>query len=308
MNITTFTQMLADAVAQLLPKNAQVKQNTVLKNNGVRENGIYILDSGVNAAPTLYVDTFYESYQRGAQIPQLAEDFLHVYNRYRLEKKIDISFFQEFDQVREKIVYKLINRKLNQQLLERIPHRAFMDLEIVYYYLMEHEQLGSATILIHCSHMDMWKTTEEELWELACRNTPVLLPVELMDIRSIVDELSERMDAELSEYFMEEMEGVSMHVLTNRKRNLGASAILYDGVLREFAHSSGRNLYIIPSSIHELILIPDDGKPEADYLNSMVREVNTNQLDEREVLADHVYYYDYEDDILTACVDLTEDV
>lgn len=308
MNITTFTQMLADEVAQLLPPNAQVKQNTVLKNNGVSEVGIYIMDSAVNAAPTLYVDTFYESYQRGVQIPQLAEDFLHVYNRYRLEKKIDTSFFQEFEQVRERIVYKLINRKLNQQLLERIPHRPFMDLEIVYYYLLEHEQLGSATILIHRSHMDMWKTTEEELWVLACRNTPVLLPVELMDIRHIVDEMSGYMDAELRARFMEGMEEISMHVMTNRKRSLGAAAILYDGVLRDFAHSAGQNQYIIPSSIHELILIPDDGRPEADYLNNMVREVNATQLDEREVLADHVYYYDYEDDILTACVDLPEDV
>lgn len=297
-NIDQFGQELAEAVTALMPQNKKVKLHSVLKNNGIRAIGITILEEETNVAPTVYVNSFFERYQRGNSLDQIAKDFLQVYERYQLKESVDISFFTNPQKVRERIVFKLINGNLNRELLEKIPHKTFMDLEVVFYCLMEHETMGNATILIHNSHMEMWQMTEEEIWTLARRNTPKLLPEEICDMREIIEEMSTK----LSDDIWDDMEDVRMYVMTNKKRFLGAAVLLYDNAVRQFAYTIGRNLFIIPSSVHELILVPDDGRIGPNCLNQMVREVNREQLDKREILADHVYYYDYKDDILTACL------
>ena len=298
-NMEQFGQSMTDAIGRLLPQNQIVKMNTVLKNNGYRAVGICIFEEDHNIAPTLYLDSFYHRYQEGEELSQLAQEFLEEYKRYQINEKIDISFFTDYQKVKGRIVFKLINRKLNQELLTQIPHRSFMDLEIVYYCLMEHDTMGNATILIHKSHMEQWNVREEDLWKIARQNTPKRLRGEICDMKKIIEEITSiRFGSEV----WEEMQEITMYVMTNKKRFLGAAVLLYDHVVRQFAYTIGKNLYIIPSSVHELILVPDDGKIDVDNLNQMVREVNREQLDEREVLADHVYYYDYEDDILSACI------
>lgn len=298
LNIDQFGQELADAIVAIMPQTKQVKLNHVLKNNGIRAVGITIMEEETNVAPTLYVDVFYERYQRGSGLEQLARDFLQVYERYQIKEKIDLSFFTDYQKVQERIVFKLVNGSLNRELLGQIPHKTFMDLEVVFYCMMEHESMGNATILIRQSHLDMWQVSQEEIWRMAKKNTPRLLPEEICDMQKIISEMTVKIREEL----LDDIRDIRMYVMTNKKRFLGAAVLLYDNAVRQFAYTIGRNLYIIPSSVHELILVPDDGLIGPGGLNQIVREVNREQLDEREILADHVYYYDYKDDILTACI------
>ena len=86
--------------------------------------------------------------------------------------------------------------------------------------------------------------------------------------------------------------GIPLLVLTNSRRYLGAACILYRGVLERFAKKLGENLYILPSSVHEVILLPETKVNSSKNLLRMVMEVNRTQLAPEEVLSDTVYYYD----------------
>ena len=102
----------------------------------------------------------------------------------------------------------------------------------------------------------------------------------------------ESMADEMLEQMLDCREQVPMYVLTNDVKYYGAACILYDGVLKEFAESAGRDLYILPSSVHEVILLPDMGYEDVDMLKKMVCEVNDTQLSPDEVLSDTIYHYD----------------
>lgn len=299
MEINEFLNCLAEEIKKLIPNDSELRINTVQKNNGVLFHGISILTKDVNIAPTIYLDSLYRKYQeKGTDFETMAREFLDFYESTKFKKGIDASFFLNFENVKERIVFKLINSKLNQSLLRKIPHKPFMDLEMVFYYIWDQKELENATVLIHNSHCEMWNVKPDELIKLAKRNTERLLPCETIKMEKIVVDMMKVPE----DYFSEQGIDMKMYVMTNSTRSYGAATLLYDHAICEFAYTYGKNIFIIPSSVHELILIPDDGQIQADMLNEMVREVNHTQLDAKEVLADHIYYYDYVDDILTACL------
>ena len=86
--------------------------------------------------------------------------------------------------------------------------------------------------------------------------------------------------------------GKYLYVLSNEKRCQGAAAILYPGILAEAARRLKGSFYILPSSIHEVILLPDDGRGNGDGLHEMIADINQSQLREEEVLSDYAYRYD----------------
>ncbi len=92
---------------------------------------------------------------------------------------------------------------------------------------------------------------------------------------------------------MEDLEEVKMpmYVLTNRQKLYGAACMLYPGVLKEFGRQLGQDFYILPSSVHEVILVPGETGAEHGALQKIVKEINQTQVAEDEVLADSVYYY-----------------
>ena len=83
----------------------------------------------------------------------------------------------------------------------------------------------------------------------------------------------------------------TMFVLTNDTKVNGAAAILNDDIRQEIAEKVG-DFYMLPSSIHETLIIPKDAGMEFKELEQMVQEVNQTQVAPGERLSDHVYEYD----------------
>lgn len=95
---------------------------------------------------------------------------------------------------------------------------------------------------------------------------------------------------------------VNLYVITNTMKNLGAGALVNHSVQKAlYEYFNGKNLYILPSSIHELLILPeDDSFPRSvEELLSMVKAVNGTEVAEDDFLADHVYYFDFERGIST---------
>lgn len=279
---------------------AEVKLHTITKNNGVILTGITISQKEVNISPTIYLDAFYEDYQNGRSMEDMQKEIVEIYEKSKLQKSVDMNFFTEWEHAKERIVFKLVNYNKNKKLLSHTPHRRVLDLAVVYYYLVDKKEFANATILIDNKHIETWQVAEAELYELAKKNTPVLLKANLWSMLNILQEFGLEDWPEEDIYEMEESQILKVHgkkdisgmyVLSNETRMFGAVVMLYPGVLKRCAEILECDYFILPSSVHEVILVPDEGIAEEKKLRTMVKDVNETQLEVQEVLSDAVYYF-----------------
>lgn len=308
MNFDLFKESLIQILQESLGEEYTIFTDTVIKNNGVELTGMIIKEKDNNASPTIYIDELYKEYQRGVSLKKLADTVQQIYKENQYEEEVNLQKFKNYESAKEKIVYKLIGEEKNKKLLQSIPHRVFSNLAIVFYYVVDEPPFyGKASILITNVHLKYWKIDEEELYQNAIRNTPFLLPPQIQNIEDVMRDImkSELTQDETIEEMMNRLkkdllgiDKVPMYVLTNNRKLQGAACMLYPGVIRKFAKTLNKNIYILPSSVHEVILLAEDASSNKKDLLSMVTEINATQVDECEVLADSVYFYDLEEDRL----------
>ena len=287
MEFTNFTPLVQREVEKRAGENYRVKLNDVMKNNGVVLRGITLMQDDSNISPTIYLNPYYDAYENGdTTLGTVIDEVIDTYERNKINRSIDMKFFLNYETVRSRIIFKLINTEKNRELLRDVPYIPFHDLSIVFQCLVSEERFGNASILIHNVHLQLWKVNARELYECALENTPLLQGYEEMKALGGID------DEEIEDMQQE----VPMYVLSNKSRINGASCILYKDILKDFAMVVDKDLYVLPSSIHEVILLPSDGTQESEQLKEMVREINQSQVEKEEVLSDSVYYYRRSDD------------
>ncbi len=320
MEYQEFICNIAERIQTILGSQYKVECHPVCKNNGVHLDGLMVMSEETNVSPTIYLNNYYDQYIHARPIDEIVWEILQLFHKAPLLGKMDIDQFADFATVRENIAIKLINYEANRELLEEVPHRRFLDLAEVYYFVIHNEFLGNATILIHNEHLELWQTTEEMLHRIGMRNT-LFLGWEIRPMNVIIrDYLREELDDYLKEkepdkqmapdrvqqlaeqiltdIYQSDDEG-PLYVLSNRQRFFGASCILYTAQLQDFANIKNSDLYILPSSIHEVILIPQSVSPNYESLCRMVKEINDSEVDACDRLSDKVYRFDRKTGILS---------
>lgn len=297
-----FAQVVKEAVEASLGDGYVVSINEVLKNNGTRLTGMTIRTEESNVAPTIYLEGMFERYKAGdAAVPVIVSEILSVYESHKTTMSFDASLVTDFSACKERICYKLVNADRNRELLADAPHIIVCDdLAVLFYILVSNDGEGTATITVRNNMTDLWGVDEDELFKIALLNTQRLFRGSVMSMASVMmDLLSDRMDDEYSSEFFDMVvseDMVPMYVCSNSQKVNGAGVILYKDLLKQFAEKTGSDFYILPSSIHETLLVPVSDQMEVEALRSMVREVNATQVAPEEVLSDNVYIYRREDD------------
>ncbi len=294
MEFHVFTSCIKEMVEALCQDTDQVTIQKVLKNNTLELDGLTILKQGEAVSPTIYLNDFYKEYLNGKGLQEIVDQIIQIDKTGRKQFGYPMEQFQNIEFMKSRIVYKLINQSRNKELLKQIPYRSYLDCAIVYYCSFDKIDGRYATTLIRYEHMNQWNLTEQELYDIAKRNTPIQHKAEIKNMKTMLSELFETEELqveteELDEIFAEDTE-IPMYVLTNQDRIFGAACILYQDCFHEF-QNQGINLYILPSSIHEVILVPDCKQIQEEELIKMVKEVNETQVEYEEVLSDNVYYY-----------------
>lgn len=291
MTYQEFKQYIMQHVARELGSSATISIQDIVKNNNTHLDGLTVFRPGQNLSPTVYLNYYFNQYQKGQPLSDVLSSILAIYQETPSVSSIDISFFTSYEKVRERIVFKLINYEKNRELLSDVPHFRYLDLAIVFNCLIRTDQTGTATILIRHQHLSLWNITDDDLYALAISNTPKLLPYDLRNMSEVLLELLGT-DTPLPDELQENE--FPMYMLSNRARLNGSGCILYQDLLQSFAEHLASDFYILPSSIHEVLLIPASDNSSPEELNAMVREVNASQLTREEVLSDHVYFYSRE--------------
>ena len=288
MTYQEFKNNIIHTVSAKLGPSYRVALQDIIKNNDTHLDGLTILSENSNISPTIYLNYYYDQYQNGKSLSCIQEDIMLSYQKNVPAKNIDISFFTEFTKLKDRIIFKLINYERNKELLSKVPHIRYLDLAIVFNCFIESLTDGYATILIHHHHLSYWNISCEELYSLAKRNTPKLLPYHLQNMSDVLDEL---FATEPVDWLCDDFSPIPMYVLTNICKLHGSGCILYEDLLVLISQKINNDFYIIPSSIHEVLLIPAENATSYDELSSMVREINSTQLSREEILSDHVYFY-----------------
>lgn len=321
MTLEQFIEKVTSALEKHYGEDYRVRTLEVKKNNGVCLHGlsVFLKEGDDQVAPTIYLDEFYERYQDGVTMSETIRKLIDIYESCTIkEKTVSMDFFADYEKVRDRVVYKLVNYRMNEELLKEIPYIMYLDLAVVFYYYMENEKIGAASILIHDTHVKKWGVSMERLIADAEYNTPRVLGHRIANMEEMVRELIrndvrekcrldqddgrqgeereafsvEELTDKMMDCFLEGEEKNLMYVLTNRCSQNGAACIRYPNVLKEFAERMGSDLYILPSSIHEVILLRSHGlEDDAGALRNMVKDVNRTQLAPEEVLSNQVYYY-----------------
>lgn len=310
MNMERFRDKLMTALREYTGEEAEIRTEGIRKNNGVMLTGIYVYRKGVDVTPTIYLEEYYKRYEEGETFASIMREITGLLEEKGRVSGFDVSSFTSFESASGRIVMKLINAEKNRELLESVPHIPFLDLAIVFYYILGDVDYGNASIQINRKHMEMWGADMEDICELARKNSPVLLPGEILPMEELMrgiltQDVKRNMKDKVDESELEEMvegmmncalggndAGIPMFILTNSRRYFGAAALLYPDILESFAERTGGGIFILPSSIHEVILLADDGTMDVRELREMVRTVNETQVAAEEVLSDEVYYYD----------------
>jgi len=290
MEMKEFGVKVQKALTKKLGAAYDIRLQEVRKNNGVTLLGILILAKDQNVSPTIYLNSFWEAYEKGIPFATVIERILQIYEEDTPKENVNMEFFRKFGQVKERICFRLISRERNEELLGKIPHIEYLDMAICFYYAYQSDLLGAGSILIYNNHLDMWNTTIEELYTLAKQNTPVLFPWEMTSLAATVQDLmecGEELECEYGEFWST----LPMQVLTNECKIQGAVCILYPDLLKKLAEEAEKNFYVIPCSIHEVILLPDSGAENGEQLREIIKEVNRTQVEPEEVLSDNLYYY-----------------
>lgn len=287
MNYQQFIEEVERRVKEKIKGNETITVyiHTAVKNNGKERKGITVSEKGIHISPTIYLEEYFQQFQEGKPIEKIVEKILQLYEEVKCSHPCEESLLQNYEELKGKFACKLIHRGKNEKLLNDIPYVPWMDLAIVVFVLLEVSPYGTATVLVRKEHLEIWGLTEAQLFDEAKKNTPILLPYQFCPMR--------KLPREICPYAVDEgeEEEESLYVLSNKLRSFGAASMLYEGILEKVGQKLGENYYILPSSIHEVIVVPESKSPVKQDLEEMVREINETQVEEEEVLSDRVYYF-----------------
>ena len=243
----------------------------------------------------------FRSYENGTSLEEIADLILNSYDHAPICETAEFLDFSDFDKAKEHITFKLLNTAINRKYMEGMAHLDYLDLSLVFYCTMVtaiDQQIYSSRISQEL--LDQWQVSLPVLYDLARINTERMLGVYLKEVRDVFLEMSAGwLPAYENEELIEALdseERTPMYILSNQSRYAGAGTVLLDGVMQSLADQLDDDLYIIPSSIHEVLLIPCHGRLNRTDIDEMVRDVNRSTLMPEELLSDHAYVYCREDD------------
>lgn len=283
MTIEEFRNKIIEEICERKGEDYEVTAYDSLKNNGIKLHGINVRKKGYSAAPTIYIDDYYKN----SSFEHIIELIIDAINNEEISEDFDCDFFVNFEKVKDNLFIKLINTDKNKELLEGVPNKEFLDLSMIVYCDISKELKINATITIRNEHLAGWKVTSENLIETAYQNTRSKKCI-IRDILNVLPKDKIKDDNLISQ------ESGSMYVMSNENMFWGSCCMTFDDVLDNFLEENEyKGVYIIPSSIHEVILLPKDiVGDDITYMNSIIKCVNSNELIEEEILSEHAYYYD----------------
>lgn len=293
MRYEQFCKLIERMIGEFLPEELRKCETSLYyadKANNVKRVGITFQQYGENTSPTIYLEEFYKHFMNGDSFEDICIEIAETYKNC-VEKGVDTSFLQGFklENMKDKITMRMVNYKDNRMFLREVPHKLVDDLAIYYVITMHTDRESIATMLVRNEHLNALGISCDELHEIAYKNTREIYPPELKAMRDKLKELKEDISLPVKRNPSDDF-----FVLTNEIAQYGAVNILYPDIAEKAKELIGGDYYIIPSSVHECLLLPKDCGFSPKYIGDMIRDINMTQVDREEWLSDHAYDMDFD--------------
>lgn len=297
LEFALFKEQLCKNVLELLGDVYSTEVLEVRKNNGVMKEVLYVRQKESDCIPCFYTEELYRSYCMGENEIGLAEQMVNVIRGECEIVKEKVNLFLSKEWMTKNLFIRLIHYEKNADNLEDAVYLKCLDLAAVIYVLTESSEDGVKSFQLP---KHIWDTLElgtiEAYFPELVENTKRLFPETMACISAEESEESVlgRKVMTVTIRWMEqeeELQSGRLYAVTNRRKINGAAVLLYPELLKEIGERYGGGYYVIPSSVHEVLLLKDTGEERVEELNAMVRTVNETHVAPEERLSDHVYYY-----------------
>lgn len=299
MNNEEFKNEFVEALKEKLSErgnDVDVKVSTVEKMNQSYE-AITITPEGSNIGMNMNLEVFAEAYESGVPFNEIVEQVTNKVEAHLADMPtFDVQSLTDYEQMKDKLAMEVVAADRNADLLAKVPHQEMEDMAVVYRFVMESDENGRASILVSNDLLDKMGVTPEQLHADALENAPELRPAVIKGMSEVMMDMMGEDAHEMfgiDEFPQDEM----MYVATVPDKISGAGVIAYQEFMDQAAEKLGGDFYILPSSIHEVLLVKDDGAVNFNDLKSMVEDVNATQVAPEEKLTDSVYHYDSKEHI-----------
>lgn len=303
MGIELFCEEVVKCIRNMVDENVSVDVNKVCKNNGISLYGIVIRYGNEQCSPNIYMEGYLQKYQTGqVSLADIAGEILSRREKLKQEVFEPVEDLQ-WSNVKDKVFCKLVNLDMNKERIENIPHREYLDLVVICRLLHYNDNVGIASSEISYAELDMFGITEDELFAQAAKNTERLFPAEFKPMVSVVEKMMREKD--MSDELIKEVldfedlgDKINMYILSNKMGINGAATMLYTDMLKKIAtHLKTDALYMLPSSVHEWLILPEWDN-NVQELKDMVADANHTAVAEIDLLSYHVYRYDRNTDMV----------
>lgn len=304
MDFNQFVDEVKGGIKLFLPREYEDAQVRVEEMRKLNENylGIAILKEDQVIAPTFNLNQLYEMYQSDPQISM--ESIMRNITGVVLDtpEQFDLKSITEYENAKEKLFIRVSSAEKNGEMLQNVPHQIREDLVITYHLAISMDEVGRGSTTITNDMLKRYGISEEQLHADAMESSPKIMPLHVDAMKNVIKQIiggdNKPLIQDKGFKAMEEViseglkEGEPMFVITNQQTMDGASAIFYPEVMKQLGECFQGDFFILPSSIHETIVLPDKGDFDYLSLKSIVQEINNNQVLEEEQLTNDVYHYD----------------
>ena len=304
-----FREEIRMRMEQGMGSGCHVDISSVRKENIGAQYSMAVFDkksTGNRVSPNIYLEPLYQQYKEGMGLAEITEMAAAMYRKGMegaqavMESMPDIK---RYESCRDRLYFRIVGTEKNRALLGEVPHYEVMDLSVIPYLMAGETESGINSVMVKDAMVKRWGVSAGTVLKQASANTPEMLPVMVDTIRSVMERILKesggsvagRRDIGETQTFpgvFPDTEEISeIFIMTNRKGLNGFATILYPGALKSAADRIGKDLYVVPSSTHEALLIPADCSIGAPGLLEMVQEVNETCVAEEEIVSDSVYFY-----------------
>ena len=299
LDYKTFKEKVSEQFKDYLPEEYQQMEVIIqpIEKINRTKDGLTLFDptrdEGRHVSPTVYVDDAYREYLECDDFELVLTGMAKVMvDGFKFSKNIMPN--DALENSEKNIVFQLINTEKNRELLKNIPHRDYEDLSVIYRWVVGIDEDGAKTSIVNNALAEKFGLNEDALFELAMKGTKEQLEPYVRSMAEVMRDLMRKdgMDEDLlEEMFPLEMEEGMMYVISNKRNMFGATGILFDDILQEASELVKGDFYILPSSLHECLVVPVSLAGPEELVN-MVQDVNAHEVREEEQLSDHIYFYD----------------
>lgn len=293
-----FSKKVMQLIQAKLGDEVTIKLENVIKTNDMNLTAVTIGYKDENTGLNIYLDSYYESFKQGCPLEKILEKLIEQYQSAKddIPRADMLVHLKDLEYMKEHITIRLLNKKMNEEYLKGKCYMEYLDFVIVFAIIIDEKQ-GASTMVLE-ELRKIWDVSKEELYEIAIANMQTKLPCKISPIQDVILGLRGMVSEDMDELVsgLESLEN-PFYVMTNKSEIYGAVTILYQDALKEFAEEhQAEYIMMIPSSVHEWILVLEDETLSDKFLYDLVREVNDTEVRKEEVLSYNIYQYDCQTD------------